>query len=408
MKEIAPSQWAARARALALLVALAGVAACAPTDEPARFGAPAQAVETSAAEDQGAAGGGSPTAESAAAPAPEDPAGGGTLAVHFLDVGQGDATLLVAPDAVMLVDAGRHDRDDLTGLLDARGVTAIDVVAITHGHADHIGQLDAVLERFDVAEVWMSGTIHTTRTFERALEAIDRSGVAYEEPRAGDATTIGSLAVEVLNPAQLTGDLHADSLALRVTYGEVAFLFTGDAEAVTEAGMLDRDPGGLTATVYQVGHHGSMTSTTPGFLAAVSPEIAVYSAGQDNPYGHPHDEVIARLRDAGAAVYGTDTHGTITVVTDGVGYEVTTQRPGTVRGPVTGASEQAGQCDAAVEVDVNRASEQDLQRIIHIGPARAREVVALRPFARVDGLVRVRGIGPARLADIKEQGVACV
>jgi competence protein ComEC len=266
---------------------------------------------------------------------PGDPAGGGPaapapphadqLAVHFLDVGQGDATLLIAPDAAVLIDTGRHDADDVVGHLRRLGVSRLDVVAVTHPHADHLGQFDRVLDTFDVAEVWWSGATHTTRTFERALDALERSGAAYEEPRAGDRTAVGSLEVAVLHPTELTGDLHGDSLVLRVSFGEVAILFTGDAEAEVEDLLVDRLGAQLRSTVYQVGHHGSTTSSTPAFLDAVAPEVAVYSAGAGNAYGHPHDEVVRRLVDAGVTTYGTDVHGTVTLTTDGTDSEIRTE-----------------------------------------------------------------------------------
>jgi competence protein ComEC len=275
-----------------------------------------------------------------AAWAPGDPAGGGPavppdgLAVRFLDVGQGDATLLTAPGATMLIDTGRHDRDDLVPLLRAAGVSALDVVAVTHPHADHLGQFDRVLDALDVAEVWWPGTTHSTRTFERALDALERSDAAYEEPRAGDRTTVGPLQVEVLHPETLSGgDLHADMLVLRVVYGEVSFLFTGDAERDVEEALVRRLGPSLASTVYQVGHHGSATSTTPPLLAAVSPAIAVYSAGAGNAYGHPHREVVSRLLDAGVDLYGTDVHGTITITTDGADVEVDLERRGAPLGP---------------------------------------------------------------------------
>lgn len=256
---------------------------------------------------------------------PAPPPQGG-LAVHFIDAGQGDATLLVTEDATVLVDAGRHTATDVVEYLEGSGVTAIDVVAITHPHADHLGQFDLVMERFDVGEVWWSPTTHTTRTFDRALDALEASDAAYEEPGAGESTAVGSLRFEFANPpAQARpGDLHDTGLVFRVTYGDVAFLFSGDAEAHTEQRMVDTGSHSLAAEVYQVGHHGSATSTSEAFLAAVAPRLAVYSAGRDSRYGHPHDEVVERLTGAGVALYGTPAHGTVVVTTDGEDLQVQT------------------------------------------------------------------------------------
>ncbi|HEV2070355.1 MAG TPA: MBL fold metallo-hydrolase, partial [Acidimicrobiales bacterium] len=339
----------------------------------------------------------------------------GELTVHYLDVGQGDATVVIAPDATVLIDAGRQDGGDVVAYLRDLGVSRIDVVAITHPHADHIGQLDDVLAAVDVGEVWMSGTVSTSQTFEEAISAVEASDAAYEEPRAGAHTTVGSLAVDILHPAELTGEAHPDSLAMRVTYGSVSFLWTGDAETETETEMVARDADALAATVYQVGHHGSSTSTSPALLAAVGPEVAIYSAGAGNSYGHPHAEVLERLRGAGVAVYGTDTHGTVTVTTDGVSYSVAPARAGATPNPstlaappeVTAGDPGAGAPCQPGQIDVNSASADDLERIAEVGPQRASQIVALRPFDGLADIVRVDGIGEATMRQITEEGLAC-
>jgi competence protein ComEC len=181
---------------------------------------------------------------------------------------------------------------------------------------------------FDVTEVWWSGATHTTQTFDRALTALEDSEAFYEEPRAGDTTTIGGLVFEVVNPPDDAdfGDLHDSGLSFRVTYGRVRLLFTGDAETPTEQRMVDRHGDWLGADIYQVGHHGSRTSTSAAFLDAVSPRVAVYSAAAGNAYGHPHPEVVERLIGAGVDLYGADVHGTVLVTSDGAGFTVTTER----------------------------------------------------------------------------------
>jgi len=128
----------------------------------------------------------------------------------------------------------------------------------------------------------------------------------------------------VLNPYQLTGDFHEGSVSVRMTYGKVSFVLTGDAETHTEQAMIDRGHN-LEAQVLHLGHHGSRTSSGSAFLEAVSPEISVYSAGKDNPYGHPHDEVVERIAAMGIPLYGTDVHGTVVIVTDGMTYSVETE-----------------------------------------------------------------------------------
>lgn len=314
------------------------------------------------------------------------------MEVHFIDVDQGDATLLKGPGFTLLIDAGRHDRRDVVPYLRSAGVEKIDLLVGTHPHADHIGQFPQVLAAFDVEEVWLSGEAHPTATFERALDAILASDAAYYEPRTGDVFAWGPARVEVLNPSELTGDVHEGSISLRVVYGEVAFVFTGDAETHTEMKMVESGLN-LRAHGLHLGHHGSRTSTAEAFVLAVAPEFAVYSAGAGNTYGHPHAEVIARLERLGLPVYGTDVHGTIVVKTDGFSYEIFTERSGAL---------------AASCIDVNTASVGELTEIVHIGPARAQALIENRPYASLDDLIRVPGIGASRLRDILEQGAACV
>ncbi|MBL7125578.1 MAG: MBL fold metallo-hydrolase [Dehalococcoidales bacterium] len=249
----------------------------------------------------------------------------GELKVHFIDMGQGDATLLQGPDFTILIDAGRHDRSDVVPYLKSAGVKTIDLLIGTHPHADHIGQFSQVIEAFPVGEVWLSGDTTTTRTFERAIDAIEASDAGYHEPRAGETFNFGSARIEVLNPARLTGNLHEGSISVRIVYGSFTMLFTGDAEAETETAILVRQ-GGVNALILQLGHHGSSTSSSAEFLKAVNPEIAVYSAAEGNSYGHPHEVVLDRLRQMGVQIYGTDVNGTIMVITDGQTYEVQVQR----------------------------------------------------------------------------------
>lgn len=335
----------------------------------------------------------------------------GTLVVHYLDVGQADATLLKGPDFTILIDAGDYQRNDVVPYLQSVGVTEIDLLIGTHPHADHIGQFPQVLSTFTVHEVWLSGDVHTTQTFERAIDAILASGAAYHEPRAGQVFTYGSIRLDVVNPATTTGNFHEGSIGVRAVYGMHRFMFTGDAEAHTEQAMINRGHD-LRAEFLQLGHHGSSTSTSDAFLDAVQPSVAIYSAGSNNQFGHPHADVISRLESRGITIFGTDTHGWIRIVTDGVsGGSITTQKtpdeppPATVT-PIptpTATPDTGGGC-----VNLNTASFDDLQKIIHIGPDRAQQIISLRPFSSVDDLTRVSGIGSARLADIKAQGLACV
>ena len=239
------------------------------------------------------------------------------MEVVFFDVGQGDATFLQGPDFNILIDAGQHNRTDVISYLHYLDVQEIKLLIGTHPHADHIGQFPEIIRDFNVREVWLSGDIHTTRTFERTIDALLASDAEYNEPRSGEIYTIGSARLEVLNPEYINDNFHEGCISLRVVYGNVSFLFTGDIESKTERDIVNRHDD-ITSTVLQLGHHGSRTSSSSLFLQAVKPQIAIYSAAADNQYGHPHDETIENLLSFGVDVLGTDIYGTIRLITDGV------------------------------------------------------------------------------------------
>ncbi|MFA9560665.1 MBL fold metallo-hydrolase [Evansella sp. AB-rgal1] len=337
----------------------------------------------------------------------------GDMEVHYIDVGQGKATLLKGPSFTILFDAGRHDRNDVVPYLQKLDIKMIDLLVGTHPHADHIGQIDSVMDNFIVKEVWMSGDEHTSQTFERVLDSILASDADYHEPRAGETYTIGSAIIEVINPERLTGNFHEGSISVRIVYGNIAFLFTGDAEHQTERAMINRGHE-LKANIFHLGHHGSSTSNTKEFLDKVNPEITIYSAGENNSYGHPHVEVVTEITNRNVPIYGTDIHGTIIVKTDGKSYSVYTEKTGTVAVNDRQEDNNRGKNEADQPsstnncVDINSASKELLTTIIHIGDARAEELIKSRPFQSINGLTSINGIGSARLNDIKDQGLACL
>lgn len=343
------------------------------------------------------------------------------LEVHYIDAGQADATLFQYEDEnnsyTLLFDTGDWNKNDIINYLDAQHVSSIDLVVVSHPHADHIGQLAKVMNTYDVGEVWLNGDESSSHTFQQAMEAVLASDADYVEPQAGDEMAIGPMDIEVLHPNGLTGDLNKDSISLRFTYGDISFVFTGDAYKADELAMVDRAET-VEATVLQLGHHGSDTSSDPVFIQAVDPEIAIYSAGSDNSYGHPHPEVVSLIQDAGITLYGTDVHGTILVTTDGEEYHVATKEDGTITPASTGTPNDKAHTQEEAEpeketptdpcIDINQASFEELQDIIHIGPARAQDVIDQRPYDTVDDLTKINGIGPARITDIKDDGLACV
>ncbi|MEH7255705.1 MBL fold metallo-hydrolase [Neobacillus niacini] len=338
------------------------------------------------------------------------------LKVHFIDVGQGDSTLLQFSvdneDYTILIDAGNWTGDEVVNYLRSQNVTQIDIAIGTHPDADHIGQLDKVINTFNVGEVWLSGNTNPSQTFQKLLSAIESKKVDYYEPRMGEEFEVGPLKIDVLYPKTISEHDNEESISLKLTYGEVVFILTGDATKNDELKMLQSGMN-MKADILKLGHHGSSTSTHPTFLREVNPSVAIYSAGLNNTYGHPHEEVVNLVKNAGVQLYGTDVHGTILVTSDGKDYKVLTKKDGTITPSSSGKTPKdevkvepapiVGNC-----IDINSASIEQLQEIQHIGPARAQDVINLRPFRSIDDLARISGIGPARIADIKSQGIACV
>ncbi len=246
--------------------------------------------------------------------------------VHFIDVGQGDAIYISTPDKNLLVDGGGRN-SGVVEYLQALDVDTIHYVIGTHPHADHIGGLIGVFQTFVVVEAIDPGVVHTTITFNDYLSAIDESNATF---------TIGRQAMEwqlsddaylfVLhpnNPSQR--HLNDASIVARVVLGEISVLFTGDAERNSEEEILASGQT-LKSNILKVGHHGSRTSTSDGFLRAISPEVSVIMVGEGNRYGHPHQETLDTLYEFGTKIYRTDVHGSIIVVSDGVEYVIKTER----------------------------------------------------------------------------------
>jgi competence protein ComEC len=246
------------------------------------------------------------------------------LRVHFIDVGQGDSILIQAPSgATMLIDGGYPGTGALAYLTEL-GITRIDVMVASHPHADHIGGLVDVLRALPVGDVWTSGAVHGTGTFEQFLDAIADAKVPYHEAKLGDTIVLDTLHFQVLHSDPEAADLNDSSLVLHLSYDSVSFLFTGDAERTAEHDMLRDVKDLLPSTILKVGHHGSYTSSSREFLDVVRPAVAIYSAGKHNSYGHPHDSVIQNLERVRAKIYGTDSSGTVVVSTDGRTYTIAT------------------------------------------------------------------------------------
>ncbi|UXJ68285.1 MBL fold metallo-hydrolase [Lysinibacillus fusiformis] len=247
---------------------------------------------------------------------------GHEMRVHFIDVGQGDSILIESPNGkTMLIDGGvKGAGQQVVSYLRELGVNKLDQVVATHPDADHIGGLIPVLQTIPIEQFYDSGKVHTSQTFEEMLMAIDQKNIPYYVPKTGDLIEFDKdVTVKVLNANEHATDNNDASIVLKVAYGNVSFLLTGDAGIALEKEMMQND---VTATILKAGHHGSNTSSSEEFIRAVKPEVTILSYGEDNKYGHPHAEVVDRLQAMGSNIYATAESGTIIVATDGVNYTV--------------------------------------------------------------------------------------
>ncbi|AUX09931.1 competence protein ComEC [Halalkaliarchaeum desulfuricum] len=265
-------------------------------------------------------------------PTPSDEPGelpDGEFQIHHIDVGQADATLIITPDEeTILIDTGdwRQDGQGVLEYLKAHEIDRIDHLVATHGHADHIGGHAAIIEHYEterdgIGAAYDNGVAHTSQTYENYLDAVEEHDVELLFVEDGDEIPIadGTVDAQVLNPpaGDSGSDLHENSIVLSITFGEVGYLTTGDAETKVESRLVEERADALAADVYHAGHHGSSTSSSESFLDTAEPSIAVISSAYDSQYGHPHDEVLERFADRGIETYWTGVHGDIVITTDG-------------------------------------------------------------------------------------------
>ena len=241
----------------------------------------------------------------------------GEMVVHFLDVGQADCALLASGGRFMLIDGGNNDdAEEITDYLQAAGVEKLDMIVGTHPHEDHIGSLDTVLEEFDVAAVYMPDVSADTATYKDVIKAVKAEGLQVQHPAPGDVLDFNGLPVEIFAPVKKYNNLNNNSIVLRISVGERAFLFTGDVETTAEYDILEQDFD-ISADVLKVSHHGSASSSVEEFLAYTDGEYAVISVGEENKYDHPEKEALNRLKNYGYEIFRTDKQGTVVCYTDG-------------------------------------------------------------------------------------------
>ncbi len=239
------------------------------------------------------------------------------LKLHFIDVGQGDCTLIESADGkFMLIDCGFYEqRKKVCDYLENAGVEQLEYVVFTHPHEDHLGSGNIVVENFEVKQVLMPKFTATNTSYEYLIDALGEAkrhnGTKITSPKVGEVYEFSDDAsFEILSDGK--GAQHANnaSIVFRFTYGDCSFMFSGDAETEVEEQILSLDKD-ISCVLYKCAHHGSSTSNSRAFVKAVSPKVTVISCAKDNDYGHPHVEIRQLFDDLGVKVFRTDELGDI-------------------------------------------------------------------------------------------------
>jgi competence protein ComEC len=345
-----------------------------------------------------------------------------TPLVEVLDVGQGDSILIRSPEGkVALIDAGPSH--DVVSLLKRKGVTSIDIVFVTHHHADHYGGMSEVIKTFHPRYFVTTNSSHTTAAYLRLLKLVKDEGIQLIQPKTtARRVEIGSIVLRIFpQPPPNLKEENDNSIGIRLEYGGFSMLMTGDSEEDERRWWVKNNPELIrNCTVLKLAHHGSRNGTDANWLSLVKPKLTVASLGKDNDYHHPHPETVSLLKREGIPFLRTDQAGSVAIHSDGKTWRVDGV-PRTVAAR-TSAVESANpepaaekrrapwrssktQARADSRIDLNTASQRELETLPGVGEVTAQKIMKARPFQSVDDLTRVRGISEARLALIRDEVV---
>ncbi len=251
-----------------------------------------------------------------------------SFSVNIIDVGQGDCILIKAADKSILIDSGEREyAPDAANFIRKSGIARLDYVIATHPHSDHIGGMGDIIEEFGADKIIVprlpDDMTPSTSCYERFLTAVKNSGSRLTAAKAGNVYSIceingTAVTMTILSPDEgaAFADLNDYSVCVRIDYGKVSWLFTGDLSEEGEEALL-KSGQDIDVTAYKVAHHGSSSSSGAAFLNAVTPRLCVISCGSGNSYGHPHDAVMKRLKMHTESIYRTDISSTVAVYSDG-------------------------------------------------------------------------------------------
>lgn len=240
--------------------------------------------------------------------------------VHFIDIGQGDSTLIRTADGCILIDAGPNSAENtLKSYLDSLDIKNIRYCIFTHPDEDHIGGGDMIMKEYDVDNVLVPDVSSDSPSYDRLMCSVSDSGAELIYACAGQSFSVGNVTFTVLSPDETpTDNANNSSVVVIVRIGDVSFMLQGDAETEVEDRIIRTFPEDvLRCNVLKAGHHGSSTSTGEKWLDAIAPDYAVISCGNGNTYGHPHLLTLTRLQKHGTEVFRTDENGSVVFYTDG-------------------------------------------------------------------------------------------
>lgn len=240
--------------------------------------------------------------------------------VSFIDVGQGNCTLLRCGGKAILVDSGEVGAaQTVINYIKNLGIDELNCVLVTHPHTDHMGAMTKILYEFKIDDLIMpeipEEIIPTNKTYEKFLTAVSDNAGNVIAAKPGETYSYGEITLEIFAPLRDYDNLNDMSAVSRISYGDTSVMFTGDATTTVEKDLLKKNID-YSATVLNVGHHGSKTSSSEAWLRAVNPKYAVICCGENNDYGHPHSVITKRLEEFGIEYFETDLLGTIVFESD--------------------------------------------------------------------------------------------
>lgn len=352
--------------------------------------------------------------------------------VEFLDVGQGDAILVRSPEGrTALIDAGPSK--NVVRHLEDRGLKSIDLVMVSHHHTDHFGGMPEVIRKYHPKYFVATDSGHTTQSYLRLLQLVRDEKMTVVRPTAKmRRIELGSVTITMLpQPPEDRDEENCNSIGVRIDHGKLSVLMTGDSEETERQWWVDHHPDMLRdCVVLKLAHHGSRNGTDSEWLGLVKPKAAVASLATGNTYGHPHIEVINLLKSHGVPLLQTNLDGTITLTSDGRNWQATrenssgrpppggeslarrkpaptraTNEPAPRETTRTAARARWSPTDArgSDRIDLNQATQEELESLPGVGPEIARRIIDGRPYTSVEELRRVRGIGASRFAQIADE-----